>query len=224
MPVGGITKQPGGTVPGSPLWRLRLQQASFNGAPFYVEQQGRFCGRRVVQHEYPKREFPYAEDMGRQSMRYQMQGYVIQGPGALPDQRGGNNTYHNMYIEYYLNRDALCAALDQPGAGTLVDPYNPNLASDIGYVPKFVCERYTMTEARERGGFAMFEMSFVESGIPGNSGDSQNTGAIVNDNAVANTTAAAQTMQFIMQALKAGQSPSAGPVTSGFDTSGGVSI
>jgi hypothetical protein len=223
MPVGGITKQPGGRVPGSPLWRLRLKQASFKGAPFYVEQQGRFGGRRVVQHEYPKREYPYAEDMGRQSMRYQMQGYVLQGPGPLPEQRTRGSTYQNMYIEYYLNRDALCQALDAPGPGPLSDPYNPDLVSDIGYDPQFVCERYTMTEARERGGFAMFEMFFGESGIAGNSGDSQNTGAVVTSSADAMALGAIQTLLTIMTMLKAGQAPSSGPVGSGFGD-GGISV
>src|SRR5215472_7728816 len=67
--------------PRNPIWRKKLRTASFKGAPFFVDQQGQSSGRRTVTHEYPKRDIPYAEDMGRAAYRYQMTGYVIQYPG-----------------------------------------------------------------------------------------------------------------------------------------------
>ncbi len=123
-------------------WRLRLQPASYMGVEFHVEQQGRSGGRRVVLHEYPKRNNPYAEDMGRTAFRYQITGYII-GPS------------------YHEGKRALMNALDNSEGGQLVDPY-------IGEPKTCICERYSVSETRERGGYCQFEMTFVEVGSPGN--------------------------------------------------------
>jgi prophage DNA circulation protein len=129
-------------------WRLQLRPASYAGIVFHVEHQARSGGRRVVLHEYPKRDTPYAEDMGRSAFRYQVTGYLI-GP-----------TYHT-------TKRALMSALDDSAGGTLVDPY-------IG-AKKVLCERYSVTESRERGGYCQFEMGFVESGEPGNTPEQINS-------------------------------------------------
>jgi prophage DNA circulation protein len=148
-------------------WRLRLLPASFGGVVYHVEQQGRSGGRRVVLHEYPKRDTPYAEDMGRHAVHYQVTGYLI-GPN------------------YDQAKRALMAVLDGSAGGTLIDPYLPE--------PKTcICERYSVTETRERGGYCVFEMAFVEVGVAGNTpvqsdskGDlqnqAQNTGQGAADN------------------------------------------
>jgi len=172
--------------PNNPAWRRRLQRASFKGFPFYVEQQGRSSGRRTVVFEYPKRDIPYAEDMGRHAIRYQMTGYLIQAPRnpnsvRFEDIYYGGSRDSLMPRDYDLARDNLEAALMSPGPGVLVDPYNPRL-SWIGYggsQVKFMCERYSIIEQREKGGFCMLEMSFVEAGIPGNAGPDQFSAAAV---------------------------------------------
>lgn len=76
--------------PRNPNWRARLRVAKFKGAPFYVDQQGRSSGRRTVVHEYPKRDIPYAEDMGRHALRYQITGYLIQAPRRYSDTDAGS--------------------------------------------------------------------------------------------------------------------------------------
>ena len=132
-------------------WRRRLMPAKFGRAEFHVEQQGRASGRRTVVHEYPKRDLPYAEDMGRHAIRYQMTGYVI-GP------------------YYQEEKELLLVELESEDAKVLEDPYLP-LNTHLAYNGQpflFMCERYSVTETRERGGFAMFEMLFVEAGSPGN--------------------------------------------------------
>jgi prophage DNA circulation protein len=149
----------------NPHWRRRLRQASFKGVPFYVDQQGQSSGRRTVTHEYPKRDLPYAEDMGRAAYRYQMTGYLIQ----TGDPREPLTPRHNgMVNDYSINRDNLRAALDSLGPGVLQDPYNPalNHLGYGGYALLFMCERYTLSESRERGGYCAIEMSFVEAGHP----------------------------------------------------------
>ena len=55
-------------------WRRRFVPASFNRVEFHVESQSRSSGRRTVVHEYPKRDTPYSEDMGRHAIRYQVTG------------------------------------------------------------------------------------------------------------------------------------------------------
>jgi len=138
------------------LWRLRMRQAMFKNAAFHVEHQGRNSGRRTVLHEYPKLDYPWAEDMGRTAVRYQIVGYVIQrwapGPDAPP-------TLGNMDWNYDMARDRLIAALESSGPGRLIDPYNNRIGPQL-----FMCERYAVTETRERGGYAQFEMVFVEAG------------------------------------------------------------
>lgn len=40
-------------------WKDRLQDASFRGVPFKVEEESAGTGRRVETHEYPNRDKPY---------------------------------------------------------------------------------------------------------------------------------------------------------------------
>jgi len=124
-------------------WRMQLVPASYAGVEFHVEQQSRNSGRRVVVHQYPKRDKPYSEDMGRQAVRYQMTGYLI-GP------------------DYHIRKEELIRVLENKEGGLLVDPY-------LAKSDNCICERYSVLEGRERGGYCVFEMLFVELGAPGNS-------------------------------------------------------
>lgn len=119
-------------------WRMRLQPASYNGIRFHVEVGARASGRRIALHEFPKRDIPYSEDMGRKAKRFTVSGYVI-GPN-FEDQR-----------------DALIAAFEAEGTGRLVLP----TSTDEKLV---VVDGYTVTERRERGGYAEIEMGFIEAG------------------------------------------------------------
>jgi prophage DNA circulation protein len=125
-------------------WRQRLRPASFRGARFHVDVDSIAGGRRVAQHEYPKRNQPYSEDMGRRMRRHTITGYVIMSP-QNPD--------------YTQDRDALKTALEQDGPGTLV---HPSLGTE-----KVMVDQYSVTENREKGGMATFEMVFLEAGAPG---------------------------------------------------------
>jgi len=150
-------------------WRERFRLASFKDQPFYVEQQGRSSGRRTVLHQYPKRDIPYAEDMGREALHYAITGYLIQAP--LKPYSDTDTNYRGMPRDYDVARDKLESKLMEKSPGRLLDPYNPSLnlsGYGVGFPLLFMCEKYTITEARERGGYCTIEMSFVEAGMPGN--------------------------------------------------------
>lgn len=121
-----------------PPWRLRLQPASFNGVEFHVEVGSRSSGRRNAPHEFPKKDIPYTEDMGRRARTFVIAGYVV-GP------------------DFESQRDALVAELERETNGTLVLP----TSFDQKIV---VCDRYSIVERRDRGGFAELEMVFIEAG------------------------------------------------------------
>lgn len=118
-------------------WRDQLQPASFRGVPFSVMAGSVTAGRRLARHEYPQRDLPYLEDMGRRAREYKVEAYII-GP------------------DYMAGRDQLLAAVEEEGPGQLVHRY---------YGTKLVaaaeCE---LTESTEFGGMAKFSLQFVESG------------------------------------------------------------
>ena len=126
LPGGGISRFGTWNIadPRNPTWRRRLQMASFKGAPFYVDQQGRSSGRRTVIHQYPKRDIPYAEDMGRKAYGYQVRGYCI----AYPH----DTKYELWRRDYRIARDILRNALEQGGPGRLQLPSLPPVIVALG--------------------------------------------------------------------------------------------
>ncbi len=121
-------------------WRARLRPASWRGVPFYVDEASGEVGRRLQMHEYPQRDEPWAEDLGRAQRTWNVTGYVL-GPG------------------YMGTRDRLISACEQRGPGTLVHPY-------LGAL-QVVCERFRYTERDEEGGICRFQLSFAEPGTAG---------------------------------------------------------
>ncbi len=138
------------------MWRERLVPASFRGAQFHVEVQARSGGRRLAPHEYPKRDDPYTEDMGRRGRAFSVTGYLI-GPGF----RGA--------------RDALIAALESEGAGQLRLP--------TGHAMQVLCSTYNAAERRERGGYVEIDMQFLEAGSQEPTRTSEDTQAKVKETA-----------------------------------------
>jgi len=123
-------------------WRNKYQEAAFRGVQFYVETDARQGGRRVALHEYPKRNTPYAEDMGRKAKRFLVQGYLI-GP------------------KYLEQKYRLVDALEKDGPGMLRLPLPYQMQDE-----KVMVMSYTVTEARERGGYCQVDMDFTEYGDP----------------------------------------------------------
>jgi prophage DNA circulation protein len=130
-------------------WRQKLQLASFGGQYFHVEAGSRESGRRIVTHEFPKKELPYSEDMGRKAIEFTVRGYLIQY---------GSDTGFVLYQrDYTIARDALQTTLDSGGAYPLQLPLMRPMT--------VVCTRYRMTEEDRLGGYVVFDMSFVELGV-----------------------------------------------------------
>lgn len=135
-------------------WRDNLRPASFRGVEFHVSAGSRSSGRRGIEFEYPKRDDPYFEDLGRMARRWSVTGYVL---GS----------------DYQRQADALCRALEAIEPGTLVHPTMGTM--------RVVCQPYTRSEKKTEGGYAEFDMVFVEAGSNMLSRLTENTQAIAND-------------------------------------------
>jgi prophage DNA circulation protein len=132
-----------------------------------VEQGSFLSGRRIALHEYPKRDLPYAEDMGRRSRRFALTAYLI-GPN------------------YHQARDQLKNVLESEGSGALT-VYQ---GSSPTWTQNVVVEEFSVIEVRERGGYCLFEMRFTEVGTPTTFTTSTQTQATVGATAAASDTAA----------------------------------
>ncbi|WP_026601691.1 DNA circularization protein [Methylomonas sp. 11b] len=118
-------------------WRDNMQPASLNGIPFFVDSAGGKFGRRYVLHEYPGRDKPFPEDMGRKARMINVQAFVI------------GNDYMDL-------RDDLIEEAEKPGAKRLVHPWLGRL--DVTLLD---CD---LEESTREGGMAVITFSFVEAG------------------------------------------------------------
>jgi len=139
-------------------WRLALIPAKFRGVDFHMENAVFAGGRRIAVHEYPKRDTPYGEDLGRRARRLQIVGYIVG-------------------TDYHQRRDLLKDALEIEGAGLVRVQQG-----DINFWSlNVVVEHFSVVETRERGGYCVFEMGFVEVGITGSMIITTSTQQVVND-------------------------------------------
>ncbi|EPG6464597.1 DNA circularization protein [Citrobacter freundii] len=119
-------------------WKDRLQPASFRGVPFKVDSEDAGAGRRVETHEYPNRDKPYTEDLGRVTFRPNITAYVI-----------GDDCFDQ--------RDRLIEALNKPGPGTLVHP-------TYGELNVCVDGEIRVSTTSSEGRMVRFDLQFVEAG------------------------------------------------------------
>jgi len=143
-------------------WRGRWMPAKFRNARFHVETAVRESGRRVVAHEFPKRDLPYAEDMGRRQREFTVRGYII----VYPRDNEGVLQKKN-YIEA---RDVLIEALETEGPAILQLPL-------LGIL-EVACTRYRVTEENRMGGYCVFDMSFTEYGKAPATGERQSKAGV----------------------------------------------
>jgi len=120
-------------------WRDSLKvQTRFRGVPFFAVESDVAVGRRTVLHEYPQRDDPYTEDLGRRARQFRVDGYVL-----------GD--------DYLDQRNDLIKAFEEPGPGELNHPR-------YGVLWVSVLEAVSIKESSREGGIARFSVTFVEHG------------------------------------------------------------
>jgi prophage DNA circulation protein len=119
-------------------WREDMQAASFRGVPFEVESESGKFGRRGQTHEYPQRDKPWREDLGRGTRTFNIAAFLV-----------GD--------DYMQRRDALLAAIETEGPGTLVHPW-------YGQLEVNATDEVTVTHSRANGGMCEIQLVFVEAG------------------------------------------------------------
>lgn len=140
-------------------WSERLQPASFRGIPFGVlDGESRF-GRKNVVHEYPYRDQPWIEDMGKSARVIGITGFLVENGGYLTGSVKGPGSVIGQ-------RDRLIAAAESAtDLSLLVHPTYGQLK--VNLVGPLV-----VTEAWDRGRVFEIRFSFIESGarlFPSNS-------------------------------------------------------
>jgi prophage DNA circulation protein len=118
-------------------WRDQLQKASFRGIAFEVESDDATFGRRVETHEYPQRDMPYVEDLGRKARERNLTAFIV-----------GD--------DYMTKRDELLGALEKAGPGELVHPYYGRMMVSV--------INARVSHSFRDGGMCSFQISFIESG------------------------------------------------------------
>ncbi|NKD86106.1 hypothetical protein HEQ63_07905 [Haematospirillum jordaniae] len=119
-------------------WRQKLQPASFRGVPFFVDGDDLEAGRRTQVHEYPQRDTPFVEDLGRATRKISVTAFLV-GP------------------DYMARRDALLQAVESGATGTLVHPQYGSLSVAVDGTCSF-------SHSREEGGLCRVRLCFVEAG------------------------------------------------------------
>lgn len=112
--------------------------ASFKGVHFYVESSSTSAGRRTVTHEYPQRDEPFTEDLGRSARRYTLEAFVLG-------------------YDFIDQAERLRDAIESPGVGTLVHP-------EFGELQVLAVGGATVAFSQSNR-MARFSLEFVEAGL-----------------------------------------------------------
>lgn len=114
-------------------WRDKLLPASFRGISFLIPQTSVPVGMKGQLHEFPQRDTPFFEQLGKQSQVHKMTAWVI-----------GDDCFDR--------RDKLIEALNTPGGGELVHPWLGKMQVKAGE-----CE---MSHDFVGGGMVSFDLTF----------------------------------------------------------------
>jgi len=118
-------------------WKKGLRNASFRGVRFETRDRELESGRRIALHEYPKRDTPFPEDMGKATREFSVDAYVI-----------GD--------DYMSRRDRLVKACERVGPGTYTDHW--------GVSQRVVCRKIELKETSHEGRMCRFQLRFIEAG------------------------------------------------------------
>jgi DNA circularisation protein N-terminus len=118
-------------------WPRTLRRASYKGVAFFVEADHVETGRRLVVHQFPLKDAPYIEDLGRDANKISVSAYVVS------DNADGEEK-------------ALRSVCESGGAGRLVLPMEVFAAH---------CEKCSRDFAKDKLGFVAFKLEFVREGV-----------------------------------------------------------
>ncbi len=118
-------------------WKDSLRPGSFRGVAFHTEDRSAKTGRRIALHEYPKRDSPFPEDMGKDTRKFSVKVYLV-----------GE--------DYMSARERLMQACEQAGPGRFVDYWRGEI--------QVVCEACDLQEHNHQGRYCTFSLSFIEAG------------------------------------------------------------
>ena len=138
-------------------WKDGLRAASFRGVEFFFDDAGldNAC-RRVETHQFPFRDTPYSEDLGRQAESFPIEAYVV-----------GD--------DYMEKRDALREACEAEGPGELIHPYYGSV--------QVLCTSCSIRESSQEGRVARFSLTFVEAGEKNYPGETKDRRAAIKESA-----------------------------------------
>lgn len=114
-------------------WRDELLPASFRGIGFLIPQASVPVGQKGQLHEYPQRDEPFFEQLGKQAQVHTMTAWVI-----------GDDCFER--------RDKLLEALQTPGPGELVHPWLGRMQVKVGD-----CK---LAHELTSGGMVSFDLTF----------------------------------------------------------------
>lgn len=130
-------------------WIDDLRPASFRGVSFFVESHQYVGGRRVTFHEFPDRDIPYPEDLGKVGETFKIDGYLL-----------GD--------DIKTQKEKMKAAANAKGPAELVHPYFGNI--------KVQCGAFGIDEQKSEGRYVKITFQFYEAGdnrFPNNNDDKQ---------------------------------------------------
>lgn len=135
-------------------WQATLWPASFGGFPFFVEKGKDAFGKKIVVHEFPMRDEPYVEELGRAANHFDVNAYLASDAADI-DAAG------------------LKAMLVSFGAQVLVLP-------DEGPI-LCVFKNGTRDFERDRLGYIGFSLNFVAKGAAQAVASADSLGQLVSD-------------------------------------------
>lgn len=118
-------------------WKDRLRPASFRGVPFFIDLSQFTAGRRVSFHEFPDRDNPFAEDLGKVGQTFKVDGHIL------------GDDYFDIKLR-------LIEAANKEGPGELVHPYYGTISVQLG--------SFSIDEDTKEGRIAKVSFQFYESG------------------------------------------------------------
>jgi prophage DNA circulation protein len=139
-PIGTASPAPAATIGESWLagsWHAQLQPGSWRGVGFVMDATPTKAGRRVAVHEYPYRDTVWPEDLGKLPRHYQVAAFLV-----------GDDCYQQ--------KQAMIAACEKAGPGTLVHPILGSL--------QVVLLDFSTTDRRDRGRYVEVELEFIDAG------------------------------------------------------------